>query len=78
MPSTKSKNIIITGGARGIGRCTARHLLSLPVSHRVFIIDFDADELEYTVNTHHRSPTSAIRKKFAAQSPKPPNFSVVG
>ena len=52
MPSTKSKNIIITGGARGIGRCTARHLLSLPVSHRVFIIDFDADELEYTVNTH--------------------------
>ncbi|PZD47364.1 FabG, Dehydrogenase (short-chain alcohol dehydrogenase) [Pyrenophora tritici-repentis] len=52
MPSTKSKNIIITGGARGIGRCTARHLLSLPVSHRVFIIDFDADELDYVVNTH--------------------------
>ena len=52
MPSTRSKNIIITGGARGIGRCTARHLLSLPASHRVFIIDFDADELDYVVNTH--------------------------
>jgi len=52
MPSTKSKNIIITGGARGIGRCTARHLLSLPASHRVFIIDFDKDELNYAVNIH--------------------------
>jgi NAD(P)-dependent dehydrogenase (short-subunit alcohol dehydrogenase family) len=52
MPALKSKNIIITGGARGIGRCTARHLLSLPATHRVFIIDFDAEELEYTVNTH--------------------------
>ncbi|KNG49005.1 NAD(P)-binding protein [Stemphylium lycopersici] len=52
MPSTKSKNIIITGGARGIGRCTARHLLSLPASHRVFIIDFDAEELEYVVSSH--------------------------
>ncbi|KAF1830000.1 NAD(P)-binding protein [Decorospora gaudefroyi] len=52
MPSTRSKNIIITGGARGIGRCTARHLLSQPASHRVFIIDFDADELDYTVSTH--------------------------
>ncbi|KAH7355873.1 hypothetical protein BKA66DRAFT_474733 [Pyrenochaeta sp. MPI-SDFR-AT-0127] len=52
MPSTKSKNIIITGGARGIGRCTSRHLLSLPASHRLFIIDFDAEELEYAVNQH--------------------------
>jgi NAD(P)-dependent dehydrogenase (short-subunit alcohol dehydrogenase family) len=52
MPSIKSKNIIITGGARGIGRCTARHLLSLPSSHRVFIIDFDAEELDYCVSTH--------------------------
>ena len=52
MPSTKSKNIIITGGARGLGRCTARHLLSLPVSHRVFIIDLYEEVLEYAVNTH--------------------------
>ncbi|EMD90871.1 hypothetical protein COCC4DRAFT_136336 [Bipolaris maydis ATCC 48331] len=52
MPASKSKNIIITGGARGIGRCTARHLLSLPASHRVFILDFDAEELDYAVSTH--------------------------
>ncbi|KAI8935770.1 hypothetical protein NX059_007290 [Plenodomus lindquistii] len=52
MPSTKSKNIIITGAARGIGRATARHLLSLPLSHKIFIIDFDAPELEYCVHTH--------------------------
>lgn len=52
MVSTRSKNIIITGGARGIGRCTTRHLLSLPLEHRLFIIDFDVDELDYTVNTH--------------------------
>lgn len=52
MPSTKSKNIILTGGARGLGRCTARHLLSLPASHRVFIIDFDVDELDYAVTQH--------------------------
>ncbi|KAL6706854.1 hypothetical protein ACN47E_004997 [Coniothyrium glycines] len=52
MVSTRSKNIIITGGARGLGRCTTRHLLASPLKHRVFIIDFDADELEYTVGTH--------------------------
>lgn len=52
MPSTKSKNIIITGGARGIGRCTSRHLLSLPALHRLFIIDFDVEELDYAVNQH--------------------------
>lgn len=52
MPCTRSKNIIVTGGARGIGRSIARHLLSLPLEHCVFIIDFDAAELEYCVNTH--------------------------
>ncbi|KAF1942699.1 oxidoreductase domain-containing protein [Clathrospora elynae] len=52
MPAPKSKNIVITGGARGLGRCTARHLLSLSCSHKIFIVDFDANELDYTV-THH-------------------------
>ena len=60
MPSAKSKNIIITGGARGIGRCTARHLLSLPASHRVFIIDFDAEELEYAVHSHLAAYTPRV------------------
>ncbi|KAF2854792.1 short chain alcohol dehydrogenase-like protein [Plenodomus tracheiphilus IPT5] len=52
MPSTTPKNILITGAARGIGRATARHLLSLPSSHKLFIIDFDAEELTYCVSTH--------------------------
>ncbi|KAL5121800.1 hypothetical protein ACEQ8H_000015 [Pleosporales sp. CAS-2024a] len=52
MPSTRSKNIIITGGARGIGRCTARHLLSQPQQHKLFIVDLDVDETRYCVEEH--------------------------
>jgi NAD(P)-dependent dehydrogenase (short-subunit alcohol dehydrogenase family) len=52
MPSTRSKNIIITGGARGLGRCTARHLLSQPQQHKLFIVDFDVDETAYCVEQH--------------------------
>lgn len=52
MVNTQSKNIIITGGARGIGRVIARHLLSQPLSHRVFLVDLNADELEYAVTKH--------------------------
>ncbi|KAK7756442.1 hypothetical protein SLS62_001668 [Diatrype stigma] len=51
----KSKNIIITGGARGIGRVMARHFLSSPAQqqqNRVFLIDVDAAELAYCVGTH--------------------------
>ncbi len=52
MVNTKSKNIIITGGARGIGRVTARYLLAQPLSHRIFLIDLDRDELEYAATEH--------------------------
>lgn len=52
MPNTRSKNIIITGGARGLGRCTARHLLSQPQQHKVFIVDFDVEETTYCVEQH--------------------------
>jgi NAD(P)-dependent dehydrogenase (short-subunit alcohol dehydrogenase family) len=48
MVNAKSKSIIITGGARGIGRATARYLLS----QRVFLIDLDGDELEYAATKH--------------------------
>lgn len=50
-----SKNILITGGARGIGRVTARYFLSSSAAqqqHHVFLIDVDAAELAYCVNTH--------------------------
>lgn len=52
MPNTRSKNIIITGGARGLGRVTARHLLSQPQQHKVFLIDFNVDEIKYCVEQH--------------------------
>ena len=52
MVNTKSENIIITGGARGIGRATARYLLAQPLSHRVFFVDLDGDELEYAATKH--------------------------
>jgi NAD(P)-dependent dehydrogenase (short-subunit alcohol dehydrogenase family) len=41
-----SKNFLITGAARGIGRGLTRHLLAS--QHRVFLIDHDATELEHT------------------------------
>lgn len=47
-----SKNVLITGGARGIGRSAARTLLSRPAGHKVYLVDVDADELEYTTHTH--------------------------
>lgn len=52
MVNSKSKNIVITGGARGIGRATARYLLSQPLSHHVFLIDLDGAELEYAATKH--------------------------
>ncbi|KAA8915045.1 hypothetical protein FN846DRAFT_896796 [Sphaerosporella brunnea] len=45
-----SKNILITGGARGIGRGLARHLLSS--GHRVFLLDNNASELHHTATVH--------------------------
>ncbi|PSR97600.1 short chain dehydrogenase [Coniella lustricola] len=44
------KNIVITGGARGIGRVTGRHLASL--GHNVFLIDINEPELVYTATEH--------------------------
>ena len=38
--------------ARGIGRNVARYLLSRPENHRVFLLDLNADELEYAVTQH--------------------------
>lgn len=45
-----SKNILLSGGARGIGRVIARHFLSK--GHRVFILDIEQEELEYTITQH--------------------------
>ncbi|QDS71422.1 hypothetical protein FKW77_003384 [Venturia effusa] len=57
-----AKNIVISGAARGIGRCLARTFLQK--GHRVFIIDFDEQELDHCVNTHlhqfHKNVSSGL------------------
>ncbi|KAI1261460.1 short chain dehydrogenase [Xylariaceae sp. FL1019] len=44
------KNVIVSGGARGIGRAISRYLLE--AGHRVYIFDIDAEELEHTTEVH--------------------------
>jgi NAD(P)-dependent dehydrogenase (short-subunit alcohol dehydrogenase family) len=46
----QSRNIIISGGARGIGRALARYLLE--AGNRVYILDIDEDELKHTTTVH--------------------------
>ena len=65
MVNTTSKNIIITGGARGIGRVIARHLLAQPLSHRVFLIDLNGEELEYVVTKHLSAYTPRVGSAIA-------------
>lgn len=50
MAQAKPRNIVLTGGARGIGRAIARHLFL--GGHNLFLIDLDGDELSHTVNVH--------------------------
>ncbi|KAJ9607117.1 hypothetical protein H2200_008189 [Cladophialophora chaetospira] len=44
------KHILISGAAKGIGRCMTRHFLEL--GHKVFILDFDEEELKHTAEVH--------------------------
>jgi len=50
--TSKALNVLITGGARGIGRVLARHFLTRSPANRVFTLDADADELSYCVSKH--------------------------
>ena len=45
-----SRNVIISGGARGIGRALTRMMLE--ANHRAFVFDIDHDELEHTTKVH--------------------------
>ncbi|KAF2274766.1 NAD(P)-binding protein [Westerdykella ornata] len=45
-----SRNILISGGARGIGRALARYLLE--EGNRVYIFDIDEEELQHTTTVH--------------------------
>ncbi|OCK92110.1 NAD(P)-binding protein [Cenococcum geophilum 1.58] len=44
--NSESKNALISGGARGIGRCLARTFLTK--GHRVYLFDIDEEQLKHT------------------------------
>ncbi|KAF2120138.1 hypothetical protein BDV96DRAFT_566727 [Lophiotrema nucula] len=45
-----SKNIIVSGGSRGIGRALVRYFLE--AGHKVYIFDINEEELEHTTKVH--------------------------
>jgi ribonuclease Z len=45
-----NKNVIVSGGGRGIGRALARYFLE--AGYRVYIFDISQEELEHTTKTH--------------------------
>jgi ribonuclease Z len=47
---TAARNIIVSGGARGIGRALSR--MFLEAGHKVYIFDIDGDELHHTTKVH--------------------------
>lgn len=59
----ESRSILISGGARGIGRGLARFFLNQ--GNFVFLLDIDADELHYTVDVHLKAHASADRLSYA-------------
>lgn len=47
---TAARNIVVSGGARGIGRALSR--MFLEGGHKVFIFDIDDEELQHTTKVH--------------------------
>lgn len=45
-----SQNVLISGGARGIGRCLTRRFLEN--GNRVYVVDIDEAELKHTTTVH--------------------------
>jgi len=58
MSTPDAKSILISGAAKGIGRCLARHFLEK--GHRVFLLDVDEDELKYTTTVHLKAHASNL------------------
>jgi len=46
----QNKTALISGGARGIGRCIARRFLER--GYRTYILDIDEEELKHTATVH--------------------------
>lgn len=63
MDPSHSKNTIVSGAARGIGRALARAFLE--AGHRVYLFDIDREELEY-ITTVHLAPYYKDRKVESA------------
>lgn len=49
------RTILISGGARGIGRCLVRRFCEK--GYKVFVFDIDDEELKHTVNSHLKQYT---------------------
>ncbi|EME38443.1 hypothetical protein DOTSEDRAFT_75844 [Dothistroma septosporum NZE10] len=52
-----NKTAIVSGGARGIGRCLVRRFLER--GFRVFVFDIDEEELSHTTNVHLKKYTDS-------------------
>lgn len=52
-----NKTAIISGGARGIGRCLVRRFLEK--GYRVFVFDIDEEELKHTTHVHLKKYTDS-------------------
>ncbi|CAN8106182.1 unnamed protein product [Discula destructiva] len=72
-----TKNIVITGAARGIGRVIARHLALL--GHNIFLLDIQEAELVYTATAHipqilrETPPSPSEAADTASAPPTPPH-----
>lgn len=59
MKISSGQNILVTGAARGIGRCIARNLLEK--GHTLYLLDVAEDELRYCAETHLRAHADRVR-----------------
>ena len=57
------KTAIVSGGAKGIGRCLVRRFLER--GYRVFVLDVDEAELDWTVNVHLKMYSESKALGFA-------------
>ena len=51
------KTAVVSGGARGIGRCLVRRFLEL--GYKVYVLDIDQEELNHTVFVHLKKYSDA-------------------
>ena len=64
MAQPNPRHIVLTGGARGIGRALARHLLL--GGHKLFLIDVDGDELSHTVSVPLPSVSESVTSRVSS------------